>query len=119
MNASDLTYRQRKYLRESSTLQKQAKPANGSSQEVDDIADLVSEGAKGTSRWTRETESKGFKKFSDVARKQAEKLKKYISLRSVVSSGIEETHAAKIEWDKTLDAICRPFLIDILSTRQV
>ena len=120
LNASaDLTYRQRKYLRESSTLQKQAKRAGGPSQEVDDIRDLVSDGAKGTSRWVKETEAENSKKFSDVARKEAEKLKKYISLRSVVSSGIEETNAAKMEWDKTLDAICRPFLTDILSTRQV
>ena len=120
LNASaELTYRQRKYLRESSTLQKQAKRAGGPSQEVDDIRDLVSDGAKGTSRWVKETEAENSKKFSDVARKEAEKLKKYISLRSVVSSGIEETNAAKMEWDKTLDAICRPFLTDILSTRQV
>ena len=117
LNASaELTYRQRKYLRESSTLQKQAKRAGGPSQEVDDIRDLVSDGAKGTSRWVKETEAENSKKFSDVARKEAEKLKKYISLRSVVSSGIEETNAAKMEWDKTLDAICRPFLTDILST---
>ena len=118
-NGTKLTYRQRKYLRESSTLQSEAKVAGGSQDEVDDIKNLVKDGAKGTSRWVRETEKKSSRKFSVVARKHAEKLKKYISLRSVVSSGITETNAAKLEWDNTLDAICRPFLIDILSTRQV